>query len=314
MSMGRLVLRSSAGEAPAGFCASSSFVDYAGNHYPDETCTGYEPTGVSLTAYSGPTTITANGTTIDSKHITSTLTIEATGVTISRSWIDISNGTAVYIDDAGEYAEANNGADFLVTISDTTISCGNATNTQTGIWESYAYLLRVHMTHCENALSVNQKITVEDSYLHDYSRSGEEAHEDQVQLSNGHWNGSAYGPPDAAKNFTVKRSTLIGMSGGDTVFGTSAIISNGQEASPPSSRADEDILIDNNWMAGGGYTLYCNPVSSSSEYVVTNNRFSNQFDVNVGSTGPTTNCGSVTFTGNVCAETGAAMTSSTTTC
>lgn len=55
--------------------------------FPDTNCTGWQHTGVTLTAYTGPTTITTDGTVIDSKLINGTIIVQAKNVTIKRSKI-----------------------------------------------------------------------------------------------------------------------------------------------------------------------------------------------------------------------------------
>jgi hypothetical protein len=69
---------------------------------------GYLPTGVSLTNYTGATTITTDNTVIDSKYITDNLTIRAKNVTIKRSLFQVyggdtsSAGLVIGLDTAGE--------------------------------------------------------------------------------------------------------------------------------------------------------------------------------------------------------------------
>ena len=55
--------------------------------FPTPETTGYKHTGVTLTTYTGPSTITVAGTVIDAKQITTCLTISAPNVTIKRSRI-----------------------------------------------------------------------------------------------------------------------------------------------------------------------------------------------------------------------------------
>jgi hypothetical protein len=55
--------------------------------WPTSSSAGWQHTGVTLTPYTGPLTITQDGTTIDSADIAGCLTIEANDVTISRSRI-----------------------------------------------------------------------------------------------------------------------------------------------------------------------------------------------------------------------------------
>jgi Bacterial TSP3 repeat len=75
----------------------------------------------------------------------------------------------------------------------------------------------------------------------------------------------------------------------------------------PTSR---DIVIDQNLMAGGGYTVYCEDLGRDvPRQILTNNRFSRVFFPNAGSFGPTTSCATpdVLAAGNVWDNTGARL-------
>ena len=62
--------------------------------------------------------------------------------------------------------------------------------------------------------------------------------------------------------------------GGDgSAHGNAAFFSN--------KAGDENILVENNLLAGGGYTLYCHG-STGINYRVINNRFSTRFSAKVG--------------------------------
>ena len=80
------------------------------------------------------------------------------------------------------------------------------------------------------------------------------------------------------------------------VFWVAAIISN--------SGGDTNVLIENNLLAGGGWTLYCESGGTGTNYRVINNRFSRKFGPKVGYFGPSTECSDETQSGNVYHETG----------
>jgi hypothetical protein len=68
---------------------------------PTPETTGWQPTGVTLTPYTGPTTVTAGGTVIDSKDISATtgngIAINSSGsVTIKRSRITAAGGDGAF--------------------------------------------------------------------------------------------------------------------------------------------------------------------------------------------------------------------------
>jgi hypothetical protein len=69
-----------------------------------------------------------------------------------------------------------------------------------------------------------------------------------------------------------------------------------------------NVVIDNNLVAGGGWTIYCGTDSGgvASNETFTNNRFARTYYANSGGYGPSADCaGVVTNTGNVWDDTGA---------
>lgn len=284
--------------------------------FPDATTTGV-PSGTSLSSYSGPSTITTNNTAIVGKTITSCpLTIQAIGVTITNSRFSCSGENAVYIDDQGMYSATSSGTVFAVTITDSEISCGSTALAgvgKTGVQEAYAKLVRVEITHCENGTSVNQKLWVEDSFIHDLATDSGGSHSDGGEAPPCHWEGGGgpvcSGMVRGSKNITWTHNTLFGMSNGDTDFETSGLIFN--HGTDP----DTNVLVQYNLMAGGSYAIYCvQDGVSGTNFVVDSNHFTNRFSTKVGQFAPTDSCGDETFTNNVCHESGAAMTASTATC
>ena len=69
------------------------------------------------------------------------------------------------------------------------------------------------------------------------------------------------------------------------------------------SSAYGTVLIKNNLLAGGAYTLYC-PKGGIPGFQVIDNRFSTLFYPKVGAYGPATDCAGETTSGNVYHETG----------
>jgi hypothetical protein len=87
--------------------------------------------------------------------------------------------------------------------------------------------------------------------------------------------------------------------GADGSFGTSAIISN--------RGTDRNVLIQNNLLAGGAFTLYCEQGARGNNYRVLDNHFSRKFGSKGGFYGPSTDCSDETQSGNVWHETGQPM-------
>ena len=260
--------------------------DGMGGCWPGPTTTGV-PSGTNLTNYTGSNTISTANTIIDGKNITTCINVTAPGVIIRRSKISCSGGNVVNVTD-GSFS----GTGLL--IEDTEIHC-NDTNGN-GIGEANFTARRVNIHGCENGLDMNQSIQLENSYIHDMFNSAQ-AHTDGMQFGFGHIvNGNIVA---GGLNVTISHNTIYGM-GVDGSFGTSAIISN--------RGFDTNILIENNLMAGGAYTLYCERNATGVNYRVINNRFSTRFGPNVGAFGPSTDCSDEIQSSNKIEETGQLIT------
>jgi hypothetical protein len=95
-------------------------------------------------------------------------------------------------------------------------------------------------------------------------------------------------------NITVRHSTIYAIDSSGS-FGTSALITD--------LPAHTNVLIENNLLAGGAYTLYC-AEGKGINYRVLNNHFSTRFKSTVGFYGPSRECADETQSGNVIHETG----------
>jgi hypothetical protein len=251
--------------------------------FPRDDNTGVPP-GTVLAPYTGPSRITTPNTVIEGKTV-GCIQVSAPGVVIRKSKV-VCPGGGLNSGDS-DYS----GTPLLV--EDVEIDCQNLGGT--GLSEAHIVARRLNIHGCENGLSINQDVVLEDSYIHDlYNPS--EAHADGIQLSFGHWTGSEY--VCCALNVTIRHNTIYGM-GADGSFGTSAIISN--------KSGDVNVLIENNLLAGGSYALYCDR-GTGTNYRVLNNRFSRRFGPKVGFFGPATECGDETQAGNVIHETGQPLT------
>jgi hypothetical protein len=126
------------------------------SEFPNANNTGV-PTGTVLTAYSGPTTITTNGTVIDSKTITGDLQIKATDVVIKNS--KITNGSVYTPDGATNYS---------FTLQDSEVSnpggVGSAGRTMVG--EANFTVLRSEISGGNRGIYCRKNCTVQDSYVH----------------------------------------------------------------------------------------------------------------------------------------------------
>jgi hypothetical protein len=127
-------------------------------------------------------------------------------------------------------------------VEDVEISCGRSNGT--GIGDHDFTARRVHITGCENGFDIDADATVEESYIHDLYE-GTTGHADGIQLAGG-------------AHITIRHNTIFNPGG------TSAIISH--------PNRNEDVLVSDNFLAGGAYTLYC-PRETSKAFRVIGNRF-----------------------------------------
>lgn len=123
--------------------------------FPDASNTGV-PDGVTLTAYTGPCTITAANTVIDAKAVNCDLSIQAAGVQISRSRI----------------VGAVNTPDSLTTtagftLTDSEVSYPGITSSgRTQVGAANFTVLRTEVTGGNRGVYCRKNCTVRDSYVH----------------------------------------------------------------------------------------------------------------------------------------------------
>lgn len=219
-----------------------------GDQWPDASNTGV-PSGVPLSAYTGPCTITAADTVIDAKAVSCDLTIKANNVKISRSKI---NG----IVSIGENAPST----YSFTLTDSTVNGGDRPVTSVGAQNFTAN--RVHVTGGNRSMHCWMNCLVEDSYMHgQMTDETGVAHESGIRMGQG---------------ATIRHNTITcdapdvppdaGCSAGLTGYGDFAPVQNN--------------TIDNNLFQGtsGGYCAYGGaskgkPYPDTTNIVFTNNVF-----------------------------------------
>jgi hypothetical protein len=282
--------------------------------WPGPANTGY-PVGQTFTNTS-TRTISANNTVINGERITGNLTITGQNVTIKNSLI-------LYSGSGG----GGSGAIKILAGGSATIDhveINGQTAVHTCIWHEGASLT-VKAVNCHNVEDGifswesdngvdngnGDNFTIEDSYIHDLG--GNE--------SNGHLDGYQ---TEGAKNGVIRHNT----------FGISADAS-GAISIWDSLKSSNNILVENNLISGGGFSIYAEDYSPSeatnsspnnpvggytvTNIVYTNNKFSTIHSSCVGSFGvwffrsawtyqggPTGNWGANgnTRTGNKILETG----------
>ena len=124
----------------------------------------------------------------------------------------------------------------------------------TGIRFSNYVALRVNIHGCENGLDIGRNVTLRDSYIHDLA-AGEGFHNDGIQSDDG-------------SNSTIEHNTIYAID-------TSAININNWSAGPNT----QNVLIRNNLLAGGAWTVYC-PIPATSNFRIVDNNFSTNFSPN----------------------------------
>jgi hypothetical protein len=220
------------------------------------------PAGTHLTVLSGNQKITRDGTVIDRKDIRGCVEIAAPRVTIRRSRIACSGFYVV-----SSFPEEYSGGGAQ--LQDVEISCLNSNGTGVGYYGLTA--LRVNVHSCENGFDIDNTMTVRDSYIHDPHNTAEN-HADGIQLN-------------AGGKIVISHNTIF------VPKATSAIISH--------PTGNSNVLVSDNLLGGGAYTLYC-PHDSSSDYRVIDNRFSTLDSPKGGAYGPWTDCAkAAVVTGNV---------------
>lgn len=220
--------------------------------FPDGTCSG--PT---LTPWTGPLSFRTNGQVIENVEIRTptALYVPASNVTFRNVrfvYTGALDATFTVINNAG----ANNTFDRIEIDGQSNVARGiSGTGTNSTVRNA-----NIH--HVGNGVEISAPFLVEDSYIHDiYSPPGTDWHADGIQIAGGNRVG-----------VTIRHNTVIltgPQVGAISVVGT---------ATAPAT----DVLVENNLLAGGGYTMY---TQWGSNFRVINNRFSTQVFPKVGAYG-----------------------------
>lgn len=247
----------------------------AATGWPNASNTGV-PAGTVLTAYTGPTNITVAGTVIQNKTITQGLLIKAGAHNVtfrncrfkaSVYWMILSEegATNLLIEDC-EF-DGNTGAS-----GDCAVNGANYT------------MRRCNIHHTVDGLKGMDNVLIEDCYIHDLDIEGADPHNDGFQSlgSNG---------------LTIRHNTIIVKNGATSCI----ILSTGSSG----SGGMRNILIENNYFAGGAYCVYggyqagVDVLSRITNIRILNNKFSTQIHPNGGGYGPLTSVSSpVVVSGN----------------
>ena len=243
--------------------------------YPDASTTG--PAG-ALTSSTGNVTISTAGAVLENRDIAGCVTVNAPNVTIRNSRIRCAGQSAIWSGSTG------------LVVEDTEVDCLNEAG-RTGITPRNYTARRVDASRCENIFWAASNVLIEDSYIHDPIPccTATSPHTDSIQITE-------YG----GTNITIRHNRIYGGYISPTNFGNAAI-QVGFDVT--------NILIQNNLLAGGGYTLRLQKATNADNLQVTNNRFSTIFVPTVGGFGPQDGFRSNAdvWSGNVYFETGAPL-------
>ncbi|MCA9603028.1 MAG: hypothetical protein R3A78_00365 [Polyangiales bacterium] len=234
---------------------------------PTPATTGWEHTGVTLEAYSGPATITADNTVIDGKDITKCLVINAKNVTIKRSRIKCASDYGIL---------QNNGATGLL-VEDTEITSTVTGSVNTMVDRAVqlngggANLQGLYIHDTIRGVWLASNTTVEDSYIAD-NFVPEDA------CGGGCPHTTAIVSFGTAHHVVIRHNTLKAVP-----VATAALALEGDFGSAEDGVSD-DYLIDGNLLAtAGGFAFY----ADGSNLTFINNKFSTEYEENGGIYGHT---------------------------
>jgi len=199
------------------------------------------PDGTTLTAYTGPTTITTAGTVIDGKDVSSALRIEAKNVVIRNSKIHGSDAIGIDTTDSGG-----------LTISDSEVY-----DFETGLVYSNFTAVRLDLHDLSyDGVKLSSNATVRDSWIH-APKPTPDAHWDGIQVQNGVVN-------------TLIQGNNIDPSGADTNSALFLCPDLGPTTAGP-------LTVTGNWLNGGNFTVNVLDGNNGQYFIrdirVTNNRF-----------------------------------------
>lgn len=235
---------------------------------PDATNTGWQPTGVKLTPYTGPMNITTPGTVIDGKDISGQLTISANNVTIQRSRIRSGDNYAIYV--------ASNARNLAVTDSELDGE-GNYGN-DSAISSHDFTVTRCDIHGWVDGFKANSNVTVANSWLHDFA-TGHGNHNDGLQIS-------------GSGNITIVGNLIEARSQSESGSMNASVYTDTDYGIRPNH-----VVVRGNWINAGGYFIRID----ATDFTLDNNRFGRWYGYGLITATPQSTW---TNTGNVWDDTG----------
>jgi hypothetical protein len=240
--------------------------------FPDASNTG--PSGAL--SPSGSISTSANGQVIQNLDITGTISVNHSNVVIRNIRIRQPGGEAISID------PSTSGT----VVEDCELDGTGDTRSDPAIAYARYTIRRCDIHHFGEGPRANGDTVIEDNYIHDFvDYSSIDAHQDGIQVV-------------CNNNIVIRHNTILM----NTENANAAIMVGTAQGTV------DNVVIRDNLMAGGGYTVYGGSAEgyspNATRVQITNNRISTQYMPRGGYYGPFTNTYQVTMYGNVWHETG----------
>lgn len=231
--------------------------------FPAAASTGWRPTGVALSPYSGPCDITVSGTVIDGKDVScATLHVRADDVRISRSRVRASGDLGIVF---------HSGSDLRISDTEVTAVSPGGVGIAIASWGGVGMTVERSYVHgTVRGIQPGAGTSVLYSYIDDLANQSE-AHATAIGVNGG------------TRNVTIRGNTL-----GCNAPHCSAALS----AYPETEWGPNDNwVIDGNLLNGGGYCTHLGYTPSLGErpntnFRVTNNVFGDKYFPDCGRYGP----------------------------
>jgi hypothetical protein len=235
---------------------------------PDASNTGWQHTGVTLTAYTGPMTITKPGTVIDGKDIRGRLDIEADDVTIQRSRLSSGDFYGIYV---------AKGAERLVIVDTELDGRGNPRNDSAVSSHDFT-VVRGNIHGWVDGFKADQNVNIVNSWLHDFA-TGSGNHNDGIQIS-------------GRGNILIQGNRFDARSKSESGAMNASVYTNTDYGIRPNN-----VVVRGNWINAGGYFVRID----ATQFKLENNRFGRWYSYGLMRSTPQSTW---TNTGNVWDDTG----------
>ena len=266
--------------------------------YPDVETTGVTP-GTPLTQVNGVVTLSQNGQVYENKIVRGSITVTGTNVTIRNvRLINTDEWYGIRVTPGGSWDRS----DANLVLDHVEIDLGGRHGVKGVAFNGYT-MRNTFIHNGSDCAHFGVNVTLENNLCVDGPDTNSDGWPDSTSFCTvpqpgdagvSHFDGFQ---TDGGRNVLIRHNTIR-----NPCEQTSAILLSSNTSHVSS------VTVDNNLLAGGGYSLYCagmNDRSSVDHIVATNNRFSKWFHPRGGYWGPTAYCEFAdTMSGNVWDDTG----------